>query len=106
MKCRPVKANLYPHDKDLNQLADERLAFAEKLREFIFDDKVAVIYFDETTFHSRMTQSRAWTAEKKLKVPSTKIRGSGFTVFGAVGECLKDNGYFEIHDKTKGTYFL
>ena len=52
VKNRPVKSNLYPHDKDLDQLNDDRLEFAEKLREFIFDDDTHVIYFDETSFHT------------------------------------------------------
>ena len=52
VRNRPVKANLYPHSRDLDELNDERLEFAEKLREYIFDDHTHVIYFDETSFNS------------------------------------------------------
>ena len=52
VKNRPVKASLYPHHKDIDKLNEDRLEYAEKLREFIFDDDTHVIYFDETSFHS------------------------------------------------------
>ena len=31
-----------------------------KLSDFILDDNVEVIYFDETSFHSRLVQKKAW----------------------------------------------
>ena len=42
----------------------------------------------------------------KFKIPSTKLRGSGFTLYGSISNCLKGNGYFEIHNSTKGPYFI
>ena len=106
VKNRPVKANMYPHGKDLDQLNDDRLALAEKLREFIFDDDTHVIYFDETSFHSWQHQRRAWSSLCKVKVPSTKLRGANFTLYGAISDCLRDSAYFEVHDSTNGVDFL
>ena len=48
----PARSDLYPHNKDLNELQQERIAYAMKLSDFILDNKVEVIYFDETSFHS------------------------------------------------------
>ena len=48
----PARAALYPHKKDLDVLEEERQAYAMKLSEFIVDEGVEVIYFDETSFHS------------------------------------------------------
>ena len=33
-------------------------------------------------------------------MPVAQHRESGFTVYGAIGDCLKDHAYFEIHDST------
>ena len=78
-----------------------------KLSDFILDDNVEILYFDETSFHSRLVQKRAWWVKgKRLKVPSTKERGQGFTLFGAISPCLKGNAYFEVHNSTKGVYFM
>ena len=49
----PAKPELYPHNKDLNLLQQERIAYAMKLSDFILDKNVECIYFDETSFHSR-----------------------------------------------------
>jgi hypothetical protein len=49
-------------------------------------------------------QKRAWWHKgQRLKIPSTKTRGEGFTLFGAISNCLESNGYFEVHKSTKGT---
>jgi hypothetical protein len=47
-----AKSELYPHHKNLDLLQQERIAYAMKLSDFILDDDVEVIYFDETSFHS------------------------------------------------------
>ena len=39
-------------------------------------------------------------------MPSTEERGQGFTLYGAISPCLKDNGYFEVHNSTKGPYYI
>jgi hypothetical protein len=54
-----AKSELYPHTRDLDELKQERIAYATKLSDFIFDDDVEVIYFDETTFHSYVSILRA-----------------------------------------------
>ena len=78
-----------------------------KLSDFILDPNIEVIYFDESSFHSQMTQTRAWWwKSKKLKIPSTYARGTGFTLYGAVSPCLKGNAYFEIHKSTKGEFYM
>lgn len=78
-----------------------------KLSDFILDKDTEVIYFDETSFHSRMIQKRAWWKKgKRFKIPSTQIRGRGFTLFGAISHCLKNEAYFEVHKSTKGTCFM
>jgi len=48
----PARSDLYPHNKDLERLQEERHNYAMKLSDFILDDDTEVIYFDETTFHS------------------------------------------------------
>ncbi len=47
-----ARPELYPHNKDLNLLQQERVQYAMKLSDFILDKNVEVIYFDETSFHS------------------------------------------------------
>ena len=74
--------------------------------EFIHEDPAKVIYFDETSWNSRMVQRRAWWFKgKTFKVSSTQERGTGWTLFGAISPCLKGNAYFEIHNSTKGIFF-
>ena len=78
-----------------------------KLSDFILDKDVEVIYFDETSFHSRMIQKRAWWKKgQRFRVPSTQIRGAGFTLMGALSHCLEGNAYFEVHKSTKGLCFV
>jgi hypothetical protein len=98
-----AKGDLYPHKKDEHQLCEERQAFAVKLSDFILDENTEVIYFDETSFHSRLVQRKAWWRKgERLKIPYTENRGEGFTLLGAVSKCLKNKGYFEVHRSTKG----
>ena len=54
-----------------------------------------------------MIQKKAWWKNgDRFKVPSTQIRGKGFTLFGAVSHCLKNKAYFEVHKTTKGVCFV
>ena len=106
LRFNVAKAEFYPYKKDLNQLQNERYEFAMKLSDFIHDPNVEVIYFDETSWHSRMVQRRAWWFKgQRFKVTSTQERGKGWTLFGAISPCLRGNAYFEIHHSTKGVYF-
>ena len=74
------------------------------LSDFILDENTEVIYFDETSFHSRLIQRKAWWKRgERFKIPYTENRGEGFTLMGAISNCLKNNGYFEIHKSTKGS---
>ena len=107
LKYTTAKAELYPHNYDLDALQQERIDYAMKLSDFIFDKATEVIYFDETSFHSRLVQKRAWWVRgMKFKIPSTKERGKGFTLFGAISNCLEGNGYFEVHRTTNSLNFI
>ena len=49
---RVAKSELYPHNRNLEELQQERYAYAMKLSDFILDNGTEVIYFDESSFHS------------------------------------------------------
>ena len=40
-----------------------------------------------------------------MEIPVPKKRGKSFTVMGAIGECLKNNGYFSDEARTEGVAF-
>ena len=77
-----------------------------KLADYIMEERRPVIYFDETTFNPDMHQKKAWYYRgRRFAVPLRKQsmkRGEkyGFSVYGAVSECIKGGGYFEIHDSS------
>ena len=79
-----------------------------KLLEYIFGDK-PIIYLDQTTFRTDMTQKKAWYyAKQRFSIPLAqgKDKGCSITVFGALGECLKGSGfYYEIHESTNAIAF-
>ena len=56
---------------------------------------------DETTFSSWTRQERTWFHRKKsLVVPKAKDRGHNFTLYGAIGSCLKDGAAYMIGEAT------
>ena len=47
-----------------------------KLSDFIVDENTEVIYFDETSFHSRLIQRKAWWKKgERFRIPYTENRG-------------------------------
>ena len=99
--CRkPISKNYYPHDKDLKLLQAERIEFAKKLYDYI-KEGTPIVYFDETSMNCQLQQSKAWYhRSQNFCVPVAQHREAGFTVYGAIGDCLQDHAYFEIHDST------
>ena len=100
VKLRPARTNFYPHGKNLALLEAKRMEFAMDLGTYIAEG-VPCIYFDETSMNQGNAQKRAWYVPyEKFNVP-VKAHVKNFTIYGAVGECLKNkNSYFEIHDST------
>jgi hypothetical protein len=81
-----------------------------RLADYIVEDR-PVIYFDETTFNPDMHQKKAWYYRgTRFPIPIRKQsmkKGvkQGFTVYGSVSGCIKDGGYFEIHDSSNKADF-
>jgi hypothetical protein len=86
-------------------LEAERIEFAMRMSDWIMEGR-PVIYFDETTFSPDMHQKKAWYYRgRRFAVPLRKQsmkRGEkyGFSVYGAVSECIKNGGYFELHQSS------
>ena len=101
-------AKYYPHTHNLQLLECRRMEFAMKLQEYIFGEE-PVIYLDQTTFRTDMVQKKAWFYKgQRFPVPLAKGKDKGFsfTVFGAVGHCIRGNGFFhEIHEATTAEAF-
>jgi hypothetical protein len=82
-----------------------------RLSDYIAAER-SIIYFDETTFNGDMHLRKAWFYRgKRFQVPLIKERFKkgvkhGFTVYGAVGNCIKGNGYFELHDSSNKIDFM
>ena len=81
------------------------MEFAQDLGEHIAHGR-PIIYFDETSLNSWSSIRRAWFFKgQKFIVPINNNRGKNFTIYGAVGACLLNNSYFEIHDSTNKVDF-
>ena len=53
-----------------------------------------------------MVMKRAWWHKgQRFRVPSTQVRGAGWTLFGAISPALQNNSYFEVHTTTNGANF-
>ena len=82
-----------------------------RLSDYIADER-PIIYFDETTFNGDLHQRKAWFYRgRRFEVPLIKERFKkgvkhGFTVYGAVGDCILGNGYFELHDSSNKIDFM
>ena len=89
----------------------ERMEFAMLLIEYIIADR-PLMYFDETTFNGDMHMKKAWFVKGQrfampiIKQAQKKGVKQGFTVYGTVGESIKDNGYFEIHKSSNKVDFM
>ena len=105
VKQVPAYSKLYPNRKDPLLLEAERIEFAMRMSDWIMEGR-PVIYFDETTFSPDMHQKKAWYYRgRRFAVPLRKQsmkRGEkyGFSVYGAVSECIKNGGYFELHQSS------
>ena len=65
------------------------------------------MYFDETSLSHKTTIKKAWgIAGQKFMIPIAADRGSAFTVYGTIGNCIINNGYFEIHKSTNKIDFM
>ena len=74
--------------------------FARRLATYIAED-YRIVYVDETSMNSWCSQKRAFFhRDKKFIVPMNTNRGKNFTVYGGVGDCLRNKFYSEIHDRT------
>ena len=62
---------------------------------------------DESAFNIEMRQKCVWhSRDSKPIIDSPKVRGSGWTVYGAVSTCLRNrNSYFEIGKSTNKIEF-
>ena len=87
------------------KLEAERIEFAMRMSEWITEGR-HVIYFDETTFSPDMHQKKVWY-HRGVRFPMpirkqamTKDSKYGFTVYGAVSQCIKNGGFFEVHESS------
>ena len=81
------------------RLQQERYAFARLLAKLI-QEKKPIIFMDETTVNTWQIKTKSWSSKTDIvehKRPSTRI---GVTVFGAIGNCLK-NPVFRTAKSTK-----
>ena len=69
---------------------------------------INMIQFKDVIFKRKFTQKKTWFhRNQKLIVPLNSERGKGFTVYGAVGLCIKDDlSHFEVHDSTNKNDFV
>ena len=102
VRKKPTSTRYYPHGKSLALLEAQRMEFALKLAEYI-SEGVPIMYFDESSMNAYQCQKSAWYPRHmqfQVPVATSKDRGSAFTIYGAVGDCIRGNGYFEVHDST------
>ena len=59
------------------------------------------MYFDETSLSHKYVVKKVWgLRSEKFVIPIAASKGRAFTVYGTVGNCIMNNGYFEIHRST------
>ena len=86
------------------RLQQERYAFARLLAKLI-EEKKHIIFMDETTVNTWQIKTKSWSSKTDIvehKRPSTRI---GITVFGAIGNCLK-NPVFRTAKSTNKTDYI
>jgi transposase len=77
-------------------IARLRHQYATKLQ-YLLDQDADVIYMDETAFNSWQKIDRTWFhRQKKFTVPRSSPRGSGFTLYRAIGRSLRHGRAFMI----------
>ena len=64
-----------------------------------------VIYLDESSFNSHLTQSKAWSFAQNPVLAITPRKYNAVTVFGAIGSCIKGNGVFMLAESTNAADF-
>jgi len=101
IRCKATKAKYYPHGRNLELLEARRMEFAMRMTEYIFEGQ-PIIYCDETSFRGDRPQKKTWFyKDRRFEVPVPQGTVRGFTVYGAVGECIRGNCFYsEIHDST------
>ena len=68
---------------------DEKRRYAMRLKEII-DSNQALIYVDESSFHTWKRSSKTWAPRHNIiHMPIANSRRAGVTVYGAIGSCLK-----------------
>ena len=61
---------------------------------YSLENGAPVCYFDESAFISWTRMPKTWFhRSKKLMIPLASKRGSGFTLFGCVGNCLRQSTF-------------
>ena len=106
IRCKTARAKYYPHGKNLQLLEARRIEFAMRMTEYIFEGQ-PIIYCDETSFRGDRPQKKAWFyKDRRFEVPVPKGTVRGFSVYGAVGECIRGNCFYsEVHDSTNAADF-
>jgi len=67
----------------------ERCEYARMLKKVIDGDK-ALIYVDESSFNTWRRINKTWAPKYNvINLPQQDSRGHGFTVYGAIGTCLR-----------------
>ena len=88
VKWKKMTKQLHAESLEPNKKYIERMVFAFKLNKIISQNK-PLIYMDETTFNLFMKQSKGWYyKEDEFEVPLPKKREEGFTLMGALGNCM------------------
>lgn len=78
------------------QLDVQRRQFAVILANLI-KKKTPLIYQDETTCNSFMAKKKSWSTRRDVNVHHRNNERHSCTVFGAIGDCLKDGVVWMIH---------
>ena len=106
MHHKATSNKFHPHGADLARLEAERCEFAMTLSQHLVEGK-QVCYFDETSMSHRQVQKRAWYFRReKFQIPIAASKGKAFTIYGTIGDCIQNNGYFEIHGSTNKKDFM
>jgi hypothetical protein len=79
----------FTYQQALNRSKAPIMAFSLHLARLV-QQKKSLVYFDESSFHMWMRNSKTWTPpDYSVKWAYPKFRGTGITIFGAIGTCLE-----------------
>jgi hypothetical protein len=85
----------------------ERWEFAAKLFDLIhLNTRPNVVYFDETSLNLWPTISHTWSGagEDRVEIPKNIKRGSGITVFGCIGERMKQALFYHADSSNSADF--